>query len=63
MNIYIALLHEINTPIHLGLPIFHFIPHTFVTAQQAVQQMEQKKLQQGHPPSGPGGELKFQPRM
>ncbi|XP_028588452.2 nucleobindin-2 isoform X1 [Podarcis muralis] len=29
--------------------------------QQAVQQMEQKKLQQGHPPSGPGGELKFQP--
>lgn len=29
--------------------------------QQVVQQMEQKKLQQGHPPSGPGGELKFQP--
>ncbi|XP_020658605.2 nucleobindin-2 [Pogona vitticeps] len=29
--------------------------------EQAVQQMEKKKLQQGHPPSGPGGELKFQP--
>ncbi|XP_028916484.1 nucleobindin-2 isoform X2 [Ornithorhynchus anatinus] len=30
---------------------------------QVVQQMEQKKLQQGIPPSGPAGELKFQPRM
>ncbi|XP_030894069.1 nucleobindin-2 [Leptonychotes weddellii] len=30
---------------------------------QVVQQMEQKKLQQEFPPSGPGGELKFQPRM
>uniref|UniRef100_A0A4X2KF11 Nucleobindin 2 n=1 Tax=Vombatus ursinus TaxID=29139 RepID=A0A4X2KF11_VOMUR len=29
--------------------------------QQVVQQMEQKKLQQGVPPAGPGGELKFQP--
>ncbi|XP_028916483.1 nucleobindin-2 isoform X1 [Ornithorhynchus anatinus] len=28
---------------------------------QVVQQMEQKKLQQGIPPSGPAGELKFQP--
>lgn len=25
--------------------------------------MEQKKLQQGNPPAGPAGELKFQPRM
>ncbi|XP_054246327.1 nucleobindin-2 isoform X2 [Indicator indicator] len=31
--------------------------------QQVVKQMEQKKLQQGNPPAGPGGELKFQPRM
>ncbi|XP_067396786.1 nucleobindin-2 isoform X3 [Emydura macquarii macquarii] len=31
--------------------------------QQVVQQMELKKLQQGSPPSGPAGELKFQPRM
>ncbi|KFV70859.1 Nucleobindin-2 [Dryobates pubescens] len=29
--------------------------------QQVVKQMEQKKLQQGNPPAGPGGELKFQP--
>ncbi|XP_067396784.1 nucleobindin-2 isoform X2 [Emydura macquarii macquarii] len=29
--------------------------------QQVVQQMELKKLQQGSPPSGPAGELKFQP--
>ncbi|KAJ6665059.1 hypothetical protein lerEdw1_005290 [Lerista edwardsae] len=29
--------------------------------QQVVQQMELKKLQQGLPPSGPHGELKFQP--
>lgn len=25
--------------------------------------MEQKKLQQGNAPAGPGGELKIQPRM
>ncbi|XP_061318988.1 nucleobindin-2 isoform X2 [Pezoporus flaviventris] len=31
--------------------------------QQVVKQMEQKKLQQGSPPAGPAGELKFQPRM
>uniref|UniRef100_A0A1W7RF79 Nucleobindin-2-like protein n=1 Tax=Agkistrodon contortrix contortrix TaxID=8713 RepID=A0A1W7RF79_AGKCO len=31
--------------------------------EMAVKQMEQKKLQQGHPPSGPGGELKFQPSV
>uniref|UniRef100_A0A8C5SZI2 Nucleobindin 2 n=1 Tax=Laticauda laticaudata TaxID=8630 RepID=A0A8C5SZI2_LATLA len=29
--------------------------------EMAIKQMEQKKLQQGHPPSGPDGELKFQP--
>nr|XP_054490674.1 nucleobindin-2 isoform X5 [Agelaius phoeniceus] len=29
--------------------------------QQVVKQMEQKKLQQGSPPAGPGGELKIQP--
>ncbi|XP_013909102.1 PREDICTED: nucleobindin-2-like [Thamnophis sirtalis] len=29
--------------------------------EMAVKQMEHKKLQQGHPPSGPDGELKFQP--
>ncbi|XP_075018828.1 nucleobindin-2 isoform X2 [Calonectris borealis] len=29
--------------------------------QQVVKQMEQKKLQQGNPPAGPAGELKFQP--
>ncbi|XP_054132103.1 nucleobindin-2 isoform X1 [Melozone crissalis] len=29
--------------------------------QQVVKQMEQKKLQQGIPPAGPGGELKIQP--
>uniref|UniRef100_A0A7N4NTZ6 Nucleobindin 2 n=1 Tax=Sarcophilus harrisii TaxID=9305 RepID=A0A7N4NTZ6_SARHA len=29
--------------------------------QQVVQQMEQKRLQQGIPPAGPGGELKYQP--
>ncbi|XP_062973285.1 nucleobindin-2 isoform X2 [Elgaria multicarinata webbii] len=29
--------------------------------EQAVQQMEKKKSQQGHPPSGPNGELQFQP--
>ncbi|XP_063145472.1 nucleobindin-2 [Candoia aspera] len=31
--------------------------------ETAVKQMEKKKLQQGHPPSGPGGELKFQPSL
>ncbi|XP_026562300.1 nucleobindin-2 isoform X2 [Pseudonaja textilis] len=31
--------------------------------EMAIKQMEQKKLQQGHPPSGPDGELKFQPGM
>ncbi|XP_026524106.1 nucleobindin-2 [Notechis scutatus] len=29
--------------------------------EMAIKQMEQKKVQQGHPPSGPDGELKFQP--
>lgn len=29
--------------------------------QQVVKQMEQKKLQQGNAPAGPGGELKIQP--
>lgn len=29
--------------------------------QQVVKQMEQKKLQQGNSPAGPGGELKIQP--
>ncbi|PNI79132.1 NUCB2 isoform 8, partial [Pan troglodytes] len=30
---------------------------------EVIQQMEQKKLQQGIPPSGPAGELKFEPHI